>query len=549
MSQLPTTEEILQRLRAHVSHFSASESPAPPSAEPVSGNSSAVWPTSQEGAGGTPYRVAGSDFSRLSLEIDTALEGTSQVGQINPRAPGLVNAAIQFVKKVMRRSLTWYTRPIHYFQGGVIRALQQTLVLLRGHDESLQRGWQEISGHGDTIHQISRNIAAQQAATDEGIGALQKQISDQDVSVAELCEKVSAIVDDNSTLQMRMAALETQATSMENRTSSQSHQLAQARAQIEQTVGSLTDTIAMRLAEMDAGYTSRFQPQIDQQRQDVNRLAADLQEIKLRYRVRERDLRRFFHEVQLGATRSGSKVEENHPITPPMFPAVIEGKAEFDYFLFEERFRGDESIIAARQRGYLELFRGRSEVLDIGCGRGEFLELLRDNGIPARGIELGIDQYLLCQEKGLDVIHGDLFEYLESLADGSLGGVFSAQVIEHFAAGDQLRFVSLLHRKAGPGSPVVIETINAQCVFALTRSFFLDPSHVRPVHPETLKFAMESLKFNDVELRYSSPAMVRRIPPLDLGGAPANLAEFNCAIQDLNDLVYGYMDYAAIGWR
>ena len=188
-------------------------------------------------------------------------------------------------------------------------------------------------------------------------------------------------------------------------------------------------------------------------------------------------------------------------------------------------------------------------MVDIGCGRGEFLELLRENKISARGVELGLDQFLLCKEKGLDVLQADLFDFLESLPDESLGGLFSAQVIEHMTASDQLRYVALAHKKTMPGSPVIFETINAQCVYAVVRNFFLDPTHVRPIHPETLKFAMETMQFKNVELRFSGPVSDKQIPLLQVNGEIAQLEAFNRSMQEVNMLLYGYQDYAAIGWR
>lgn len=82
-----------------------------------------------------------------------------------------------------------------------------------------------------------------------------------------------------------------------------------------------------------------------------------------------------------------------------MFASGTKSEGSFDYFRFEELYRGDEALIAERQKEYLEYFRGRDYVVDLGCGCGEFLELLRENEIRARGVELGIDQYLLCRER------------------------------------------------------------------------------------------------------------------------------------------------------
>ena len=272
----------------------------------------------------------------------------------------------------------------------------------------------------------------------------------------------------------------------------------------------------------------------------------ELREANARNRVRDRDVRRT---LVLPAKWTGARETIDHPATPPMFASEIKSDKEFDYFAFEDLYRGEEADIRSRQQEYLEYFRGRENVVDIGCGRGEFLELLRDNDISARGVELGLDQYLLCKEKGLDVVQQDLFAFLESLPDESLGGLFSAQVIEHLTASDQLRYVALAHRKTMPGSPVIFETINAQCVYAVMRNFFLDPTHVRPVHPETLKFAMETMQFKNVELRFSGPVSDKQIPLLKLNGDTPQLAEFNRSMQELNKLIYGYQDYAAIGWR
>jgi O-antigen chain-terminating methyltransferase len=268
---------------------------------------------------------------------------------------------------------------------------------------------------------------------------------------------------------------------------------------------------------------------------------------QLQGRLKDRDIRRFLHDLRIG-TVLGAEREDSFPVQP-MFPAGIQRERDFDYFAFEELYRGDETSIRERQKSYLECFRGRQNVLDVGCGRGEFLELLRENNISAKGVELGTDQYLLCREKGLDVIQQDLFAYLESLADESLGGLFSSQVIEHLTASDQLRYVRLAYEKTMPGSPVVFETINAQCVWAVMRNFFLDPTHVRPIHPETLKFAMETVHFREVKLLFSSPMSDRIIPPLEVDGGVKNAAEFNQRLYELNLFLYGNQDYAAIGWH
>jgi SAM-dependent methyltransferase len=174
---------------------------------------------------------------------------------------------------------------------------------------------------------------------------------------------------------------------------------------------------------------------------------------------------------------------------------------EFDYFGFEERFRGSEVEIKERQRIYLDSFRDLGPVLDVGCGRGEFLELMRETNVQATGVDVDADMVLACREKGLDVVRGDAFAHLETLPDDSLGGIFSAQVVEHLEPSRIVQLLGFGLRKLRPGGLIVLETINPQCAGGLN-AFYLDPSHVKPVHPDTLSFMLESSRYRDVVIRY-----------------------------------------------
>jgi SAM-dependent methyltransferase len=561
MSHTPSTEEILHHMRAHASQYSAG-SQSPPAAQAGSANDQASHaPASPEGGASSSFRLESRDFWPLRFDIETALDGTRQSAQINPRNSGLHNYAIQFVKKVMRRSLAWYTRPLHYFQGGVVGALQHIVALLQGHEDSLQTVSREVAKLAGVIEQRAQVFASDITALNDKAVVLDRTASAQVEKTLALEEKAAALLENTSRLRVIASALEETTAQLDSRISALVQRLSQANAELEGKLSQTHSEFNARLTgtglaqdeklnQALAPYSQRIASLTDgihALRSEFGRISNELRAVKTQGRVRDRDLRRFFHDLQMGAI-APSKQTELAPI-PAMFPSRITSNSKFDYFLFEELYRGDEALITTRQKEYLELFRGRDDVLDVGCGRGEFLALLRDSGISAKGVESGTDQYLLCREKGLDVVEQDLFEYLESLPDESLGGLFSAQVIEHLAASDQLHFVSLAYRKTRPGSPVVFETINTQCVFAMMRNFFLDPTHVRPVHPETLKFAMESVEFHNVELRFSNPMSERRIPPLKLNGDTPELEDFNRAIAELNELIYGYMDYAAVGWR
>lgn len=278
-----------------------------------------------------------------------------------------------------------------------------------------------------------------------------------------------------------------------------------------------------------------------QQLQDMGQQLHELRLLRIEERLRSQELkvRRLETSNGPGATRV---------ITPRQEPRINAPQLPFDYFLFEEYHRGSESLIKERQRHYVKYFEGQEPVWDLGCGRGEFLELLREADIVAQGVESSPDAFHLCKEKGLKVTQTDLFTFLEDAEDESAGGIFAAQVIEHLPVELQLRFVDLCYSKLKPGSALVLETINPECLFALVRNFYLDPTHIRPVHPEMLRFAMESKGFCRMKVRFSGPVEGKY---LELPNWPSDSQNdgITKALMALNHFAFGFQDYAIVGWR
>jgi O-antigen chain-terminating methyltransferase len=161
-------------------------------------------------------------------------------------------------------------------------------------------------------------------------------------------------------------------------------------------------------------------------------------------------------------------------------------------------------------------------------------------------VDTNLDMVLLCREKGLHVEHADAFALLRELPEGSLGGVFCSQLVEHLPAGRVLELLRLVHRALGDGAPLVVETVNPECVLALM-NFYLDPTHVRPLHPKAMQLLVEGLGFDRVEVLFSSPGPeALRIPALPPYGDPDAVERFNTAVARLNDLMYGFLDYAVV---
>jgi SAM-dependent methyltransferase len=220
-----------------------------------------------------------------------------------------------------------------------------------------------------------------------------------------------------------------------------------------------------------------------------------------------------------------------------------------DYFAFESRMRGRTDDIRARQSAYVQDFRDNAPVLDVGCGRGELLRLLREAGIEARGVDADADMVAYARGEGLDVEQADLLAHLESLEDGSLGGIFAGQVVEHLPPSALLRLLELARAKLRPGGLVVAETINPQSPLAL-RSYFSDLTHAQPLVPETLALLASQSGFREVETRFlNPPPESERLRAVELPPGPefdAARAALAANVQRLNDQLFGPLDYAIL---
>jgi len=221
------------------------------------------------------------------------------------------------------------------------------------------------------------------------------------------------------------------------------------------------------------------------------------------------------------------------------------------YVGFEDRFRGSSDDIRQRVSEYLPHFAGGRDVLDIGCGRGEFLSLLRDHGISARGIDINAAMVDVCRQQGLEASEADALAYLRSQPDGSLGGLFAAQVVEHLEPRYLTSLLDAAFDKLRPGSPIVLETINPACWFAFFESYIRDITHVRPIHPDTLSYLLIATGFQHVDVRYRSPypehdKLQHMAPNASLGDAVDTL---NANVDRINRLLFTWLDYAAIGRR
>jgi O-antigen chain-terminating methyltransferase len=248
-----------------------------------------------------------------------------------------------------------------------------------------------------------------------------------------------------------------------------------------------------------------------------------------------------------GSVPPGTKAE---PSGLPGTGAIVDA---YKYLVFEDQFRGSEEAIRARLESYLPYFDGAADVLDAGCGRGEFLDLLRAHGISARGIDLNHEMVEVCRRRGLDVAEFDAVGYLERQGDGALGGLFAAQVVEHLEPAYLLRLLDLAFHKLRPGAPIVLETLNPACWTAFFDSFIRDITHVWPLHPDTLRYLVLASGFSGARIEFRSPVPPQdRLQPVaaEQDGACADLVEtINANIEKLNARMFSFLDYAIVGRR
>ena len=225
------------------------------------------------------------------------------------------------------------------------------------------------------------------------------------------------------------------------------------------------------------------------------------------------------------------------PGTPATVATQPSASAVPDYFAYESRMRGSVESVRERQRGYVNDFRDQGPVLDVGCGRGELVALLGEAGIEARGIDADADMVAYARGDGLDVEQADAVTYLEGLDDGSFGGVFMGQVVEHLPPSVLVRVFELAAAKLRPGGVLVAETINPLSPLAL-RNYFADLTHAQPLVPETLELIARQAGFAQTEIRFLNEPAERLSEPDD----PLIAAN----VRRLNELLFGPLDYALI---
>jgi 2-polyprenyl-3-methyl-5-hydroxy-6-metoxy-1,4-benzoquinol methylase len=408
--------------------------------------------------GVAPGNVPLPDLTPLLHARDAAEAKVASIGTVNPRRGGPLNSIIQSLKRMVARALDWHVREQVEFNRGVMACVQATI-------ESLNECKQSFSAIGARLAQETQEMA-------------------------DLRGEARELKDIRSYWAEWHAGWE--------------HKLANTEIHFLRSIAELQAAYQHRVTLMDANYREQVKAQHADFERAMERQAG---EIHQRFwdelaRVRAEYERMIHSELRLVRQRASlaRAVEQVSPSAPPEF-------ANVDWLKFAERFRGQEDDIRARQKMYASRFAGHAPVLDIGCGRGEMLEIFREAGIAARGVDSNDDSIALCQANGLDAEKADLFSYLSALPDASLGGVVCCQVVEHLPPSRLPEMIRLVHAKLRAGGLLAIETPNPECLAIFATHFYIDPTHRHPIPPALTSFYLEEAGFGRIEIERLSPAM------------------------------------------
>ena len=209
---------------------------------------------------------------------------------------------------------------------------------------------------------------------------------------------------------------------------------------------------------------------------------------------------------------------------------------------FQARFGGDEPVIREQSEHFIELFRGKRKVLDLGCGRGIFLTLLKERGVGGYGIDLDPKMVAQARERGLEAFEQDALSHLESLPSKSIDGLYARHIAEHVLPGDLVQMLRSLRRALQPGAPVVFVTPNVANLSVGAHTFWMDPSHLRPIPPDLFKFYLEVEGFRGVGIRTFEQSEQRLHEEFSDAKARDNA-------RLLNQTLFGDRDYAVVGFQ
>ena len=417
------------------------------------------------------------DFTPVLEARDQASAKVAAIGRVNPRSGGPINRLIQGAKQLIARSLGWFVRDQVDFNYAMVRSLDSVL---------------------EGLNAINRTLKTIPQRFEPPLEAIRRETSElKDIRSHWIIWKRE----------------------WEEKLGRNEVQFLRSVADLQAAYAQRTAILEQRFEERSAAHHKDFEGALDRSNFSMQqRFWKELEKVRVEYE------RIIYAEIRSIRQRPA----------PIAVAGVVAAEAalDIDWVHFANKFRGDAPKIAAHFASYLPSFEGCQRVLDIGCGRGEFLNSLKEKGITAVGIDLYEENIEILRESGLDAKKADVFEYLAAEGPGAFDGIFCAQVIEHLAPPQVWALVKACAQALKTGGVIVFETPNPECLAIFATHFYIDPSHQRPVPPALLCFYLEEAGFGRIDVQRFAPAYEERP---ELNALPASVKES----------FFGGLDYSA----
>ena len=402
---------------------------------------------------------------------------------------------------------------------------------------------------------LGEQSASQQQIIDSVLQHQQVLADAQDLARKEFIAELAGISAQVSTQATALAENRNAQQETTARLTSQQQQLAQQQSELKvgieselsaarqsvQLLNEKTQQAETRHDELNRKFDERTRELQDGQQQISQELQQEIQ--KLLEEQRQTRIELLMQERRLGTLLEAARGQSDDSLRSPILKVMAdEDEHLLDplYAAFEDRFRGPRDEVRTRLQVYMPILKDAgvvNDVLDVGCGRGEWLELLKGEAIDGRGVDHNRVFVKQCRQKGLEVIEEDALVYLRGLPDESLNVVTSFHLVEHLAFEDLIKLLDEMIRTLRSGGLLILETPNPENFMVGSFSFYADPTHRNPIPSATLQFLLESRGLSRVE--------VMKLRPWDA----ARIEGDSEIIKRFNEYFYSAPDYGVTAWK
>ncbi len=434
------------------------------------------------------------------LQVENALSMAEQVSHVGTRLPGMhtfqgwKRKIALFVGNMYLRISQVITRDQRAFNGSILAALRSLQETTKQIESAVAKNFEYLT-HVDNLGHALNELESSQSKTEKDIHELRTLVNS---------------FESNSNRQL--------------------------------------SDFSSRLSDIDDN-TSKFQSEIENLNLELKKSLQKIDYLKTSLLLQDRRLTLLIEEARRRLPEPFSKEQLQS------FVGNADDLYDPLYLQFEDQFRGTRDEIKERQQIYLpfihEVKAGTKErpVLDLGCGRGEWLELLKEEGLLARGVDINSAMIEKCEDFGLEVYRDDMLEYLKKLPDGSVGAVTAFHTLEHLSSRDLILLFDEIVRVLKPNGLALFETPNPQNILVGACNFYIDPSHKNPLHPASLKFLAEARGLCRINVLARNPyGHGFQFPLLDKN--ECNFCDtINQTIARLNEFLFCGQDFSLVGYK